>query len=68
MSIKTDRQNERKHFLIFITVIIMHKLLFVAVCLWIAYANGKPSSLNQTMHKLIQLIQEEQVCFLMNSI
>lgn len=39
----------------------MQKILFLSLCLWITYSNAKPSSINQTMEKLIHLIQQEQV-------
>jgi hypothetical protein len=60
MNIKRQKQDEKKYFLIFFIMMILHKSFYLFICICIYYTNAA-TPIEQTMEKLIQLISEEQV-------
>jgi len=60
MSIKKQKSDEKKHFLIFFIMMILHKSFYLFICICIYYTNAA-TPIEQTMEKLIQLISKEQV-------
>lgn len=60
MNIKRGREDEKKHFFIFLKMMLLHKIIYLCICISIYYTNAS-TPIEQVMEKLIKLISEEQV-------
>lgn len=61
MNINMKQKNIKTYFLIFILMMLSHKIIFLFISISISYTNGIKTPIDDMMGKLIKLISEEQV-------